>query len=145
MEISLNDQQDKVISCGSDGKILVIEYSEQSKRWIVIQNINVDCNGWRLCFINNNLFTFQPQYGNLMHVYEMNSVSKQFTKTKYITVNQGNDGCLLFPQQFIKQKQILVSKHDKYVNFIRKTEKEELKIDGILIGQLSDDGEYLIT
>ncbi|CAD8214520.1 unnamed protein product [Paramecium pentaurelia] len=151
-QISLNDQQDKVISCGSDNKILVIEYSEQSKRWIVIQNINVDCYGYRLCFINNNLFTFQPCNGNLMHVYEMNSVSKQFTKTKDITVNQGNDSSSLFPQQFIKQKQILVNKHDKYVNFIRKTEKDEFKVEqsiqfntNTLFGQLSDDGEYFIT
>ncbi|CAD8213159.1 unnamed protein product [Paramecium pentaurelia] len=151
-QISLNDQQDKVISCGMDNNILVIEYSEQSKRWIVIQNIYVDCFGWRLCFINNNLFTFQPFNGNLMHIYEMNSVSKQFSSSKDITVNQDQDGWSLFPQQFIKQKQILVSKHSGYVNFIRKTEKDEFKVEQsiqfntyTLFGQLSDDGEYFIT
>ncbi|CAD8060835.1 unnamed protein product [Paramecium primaurelia] len=151
-QISLNDQQDKVISCSSDYKILVIECSQQSKRWIVIQNINVDCQGYRLCFINNNLFTFQPWNGNLMHVYEMNSVSKQFSKTKDITVNQGNDRWQLFPLQYIKQKQILVSKHDKYINFIRKTEKDEFKVEQSIqfntfgiFGQLSNDGQYSIT
>ncbi|CAD8213521.1 unnamed protein product [Paramecium pentaurelia] len=151
-QISLNDQQDKDISCSSDYKILVIECSEQSKRWIVIQNINVDCQGYRLCFIKNNLFTFQPWNGNLMHVYEMNSVSKQFTKTKDITVNQGNDRWQLFPLQYIKQKQILVSKHYKYINFIRRTEKDEFKVEQSIqfntfgiFGQLSNDGEYSIT
>ncbi|CAD8169909.1 unnamed protein product [Paramecium pentaurelia] len=151
--LSLNDQEDKVISCGLDGRVLVIEYSEQSKTWIVIQNIKVDCFGYRLSFINNNLFAFQPRNGNLMYVYEMNSVSKQFTKTKDIIVNQNNDDNYeLFPSQFIKQKQILVIKHGEYVNFIRKTEKDEFKVEqsihfytNILFGRLSDDGEYLIT
>ncbi|CAD8118132.1 unnamed protein product [Paramecium primaurelia] len=129
--LSLNDQEDKVISCGLD----------------------VDCFGYQLSFINNNLFAFQPMNGNLMYVYEMNSVSKQFTKTKDIIVNSSHDNYYtLFPSQFIKQKQILVIKHGEYVNFIRKTEKDEFKVEqsihfytNILFGRLSDDGEYLIT
>ncbi|CAD8215262.1 unnamed protein product [Paramecium octaurelia] len=151
-QISLNEQQNKLISCGADKKILVIEYSEQSQKWIVIQKINVECYGIRICFINNNLFTFQPIQGNLMHVYEMNSVSKQFLKTKDIDVNQGQEGYTLFPQQFIKQKQLLVNKHDKYVNFIRITQKDQFKLEqsiqfghNLLFGQLSDDGQYFIT
>ncbi|CAD8215261.1 unnamed protein product [Paramecium octaurelia] len=151
-QISLNEQQNKLISCGADKKILVIEYSEQSQKWIVIQKINVECYGIRICFINNNLFTFQPIQGNLMHVYEMNSVSKQFLKTKDIDVNQGQEGYTLFPQQFIKQKQLLVNKHDKYVNFIRITQKDQFKLEqsiqfghNQLYGQLSDDGQYFFT
>ncbi|CAD8111320.1 unnamed protein product [Paramecium sonneborni] len=150
--ISLNDQQDTVISCGIDKMILVIEHSEQFKRWFVIYNITVDFYGKRLCFISNNLFTFQPNDGNQMHVYEMNSVSKQFTKTKEITINQGFDDWQLFPQQYNKQKQILVNKHGEYVNFIKKTEKDGFKVEqsiqfntNELFGQLSDDGEYFIS
>ncbi|CAD8190912.1 unnamed protein product [Paramecium pentaurelia] len=151
-QLSLNDQQNQVISCGRDKQILVIEYSKQNLKWIVIQNILVEYNGRRLCFINNNQFTFQPNQGNLMHVYEMNSVTKQFTKTKDITVNQNYDDCGLFPQQFIKQKQLLVDKHHKCLNLIRKTQNDEFKVeqsiqfdDYCLYGQMSDDGEYLIT
>ncbi|CAD8191708.1 unnamed protein product [Paramecium pentaurelia] len=151
-QLSLNDLQNQVISCGEDKLILVIEQSEPNKNWIVKQKIQVDCYGYRLCFINNNLFTFQPKYGNLMYVYEMNSVSKQFTKSKDITIYQGNEGCRLFPQQFIKQKQLLVNKHDKYVNLIRFTENAEFKVEqsiefstNYVYGQLSDDGQYLIT
>ncbi|CAD8213056.1 unnamed protein product [Paramecium pentaurelia] len=151
-QLSLNEQQNQVISCGYDGLILVIEQSETNKNWIVKQKIQVDCIGYRLCFINDNLFTYQPVNGNLMYVYEMNSVSKQFTKSKDIRINQGNDSCLLFPQQFIKQKQLVVNKHDKYVHLIRFTENAELKVEqsirfgtNDIFGQLSDDGEYLIT
>ncbi|CAD8198004.1 unnamed protein product [Paramecium octaurelia] len=151
-QLCLNEQQDKVISCGQDNRILVIEYSEQSKMWIVIQNIKVDQQGYRLCFINDDLFTFQPRYGNMMHVYEMNSVSKQFTKTKNITINQGTDYWQLFSQQFIKEKQILVNKHKQCVNLIRKTENNGFNVEQSIqfntlsiFGQLSNDGQYLIT
>ncbi|CAD8117822.1 unnamed protein product [Paramecium primaurelia] len=151
-QLNINEQQNKVISCGRDQLILIIEYSEYNKKWMVIQNMKVDCQGYRLCFINDNLFTFQPKKGNLMHIYEMNSVSKQFIKTKNITVNQGDDGCAFFPQQYIKSKQLLVSKHNQNINLIRKLENDEFKVEqsiqfgsNCLFGQISDDGEYLIT
>ncbi|CAD8213113.1 unnamed protein product [Paramecium pentaurelia] len=95
-QLSLNEQQNQVISCGYDGLILVIEQSETNKKWIVKQKIQVDSIGYRLCFINNNLFTFQPINGNLMYLYQINSVSKQFTKSKDITINQGNEGSEFF-------------------------------------------------
>ncbi|CAD8107081.1 unnamed protein product [Paramecium primaurelia] len=151
-QLNMNEQQNKVISCGWDQLILIIEYSEYNKKWMVIQKIKVDCQGLRLCFINDNLFTFQPKKGNLMHVYEMNSVNKQFTKTKNINVNQGDDGYVLFPQQYIKSKQLLVSKHYQNVNLIRQLENDEFKVEQSiqfgsygLFGQMSNDGEYLIT
>ncbi|CAD8191507.1 unnamed protein product [Paramecium octaurelia] len=79
-------------------------------------------------------------------------MSKQFTKTKDITINQGCDDCRLFPQQFNKQKQILVNKHDQYVNIIRRTETNEFSVEQsihfktyVLFGQLSQDGEHFIT
>ncbi|CAD8137793.1 unnamed protein product [Paramecium octaurelia] len=151
-QLSLNDKQNKVISCGWDQLILVIEYSEQDKQWMIIQRIQVDCQGLRIYFINDNLFTFQPKKGNLMHIYEMNDESKQFTQTKHITVNQGDDGYVFFPQQYIKSKQLLVSKHDKQINLIRKIDNDQFNVEQTLefgsnqlFGNMSDDGEYLIT
>ncbi|CAD8115343.1 unnamed protein product [Paramecium primaurelia] len=151
-QLSLNEQQNQVISCGNDRLILVIEQLEPNKNWIVKQKIQVNCIGYRLCFINNNLFTFQPINGNLMYVYEMNSVSKQFTKSKDITINQGSECCQLFPQQLIKQKQLVVNKHCEYVHLIRFTENAEFKVEqsiqfgtNYIFGSLSDDGQYLIT
>ncbi|CAD8123577.1 unnamed protein product [Paramecium sonneborni] len=48
-------------------------------------------------------------------------------------------------------KQIIVSKYDKQVNFLRKTEKDEFKVKyslpfntTSLCSQLSEDGEYFI-
>ncbi|CAD8100635.1 unnamed protein product [Paramecium primaurelia] len=151
-QIILNEQENQVISCGKDGLILVIEYSESNKIWVVIQKIVENCRGFRIGFINDNLFTFKPIDGNLMHVYEKNSVSKEFTRNKDIILTQGDDGYGLFPQQFIKQKQLIVCKHDKYINLIRKAQNGEFKVEQYIefntyyiYGQMSDDGEYLIT
>ncbi|CAD8166674.1 unnamed protein product [Paramecium octaurelia] len=150
-QLSLNEKQNQVISCGWDKLILVIEYSEQYKRWVVLQNIKIDCEGVRLCFINDNLFTFQPYQGNQMHIYEMNKERNQFIKTKNITVNQGEDAFGFFQQQYIKSKQLLVSKHQNF-NLIRKQENDEFLVEQSIqlgskdfYGQMSDDGEYLIT
>ncbi|CAD8184661.1 unnamed protein product [Paramecium octaurelia] len=108
--------------------ILIIEYLEQNKKWIVIQNIEVDFLGQRLCFINDNLFTFQPSDGNLMYVYEMNSVSSEFMKTN-----------------ILMQIKLLVSKHENYINLIRRIDNDKFQIDKDLYGQISHDGWYLIT
>ncbi|CAD8162586.1 unnamed protein product [Paramecium octaurelia] len=150
-QLSLNEKQNKVISYGYDKLILVIENSQQYKQWMVIQKIQVDCFGIRLCFINDNLFTFQPYKGNQMYIYEMNTVCKQFAQTQHVTVNEGEEGYALFSQQYIKSKQLLVSKHDKYINFIKMTDDNHFKVEqtiqfgsNMLFGYMSDDGEYLI-
>ncbi|CAD8100929.1 unnamed protein product [Paramecium sonneborni] len=141
-QLSLNEQQNQVISCGTDRYILVIEQQENNKNWIVKQKIQGF--GYRLCFINDNIFTFQSVSGNLIHVYQLDSV--------IIFLNQGNEGSILFPQQFIKQKQLLVTKYAKFVNLIRFTENAEFELEqsiyfgtNQIFGQMSDDGEYLIT
>ncbi|CAD8213325.1 unnamed protein product [Paramecium pentaurelia] len=148
--LSLNDQQNQVISCGHDNLILIIEFS--NRNWNVIQKVKADCIGRQLCFINNNQFTFKPKSGNLMHIYEMNSVTKQFTKTKDIIINQGDDCQILFPQQYLKQKQVLTNRHDKFDNFIRKTQNGEFRLEQSILfgsnsifGPLSDEENYLIT
>ncbi|CAD8189397.1 unnamed protein product [Paramecium pentaurelia] len=67
-----------------------------------------------------------------MHVYEMNSVNQQFTKTKDIIVNgcKINQGGLFHNSLlFIKSKQLLVNKHGNCVNLIRKTQNEEFKVE----------------
>ncbi|CAD8158109.1 unnamed protein product [Paramecium octaurelia] len=149
--LSLNESQDKLISCGNDNLILVMEQSEQYKQWIVIQKITVEIGGVRLCFIDNNQFTFQPWQKEHMDIYEMSSSNKQFTKTKDIPVKGGQD-CCLFPQQYIKSKCILVNKNGSNVNLIRIKQNAEIIIQQSIqlqtwdtYGYMTDDGQYLIT
>ncbi|CAD8128354.1 unnamed protein product [Paramecium sonneborni] len=119
--LSLNEQQNRLISCGRDKLILIIEQSSQDSKWNVIQKIYVDTFGYRLCFINDNIFTFQPTYKEQMYIYEMSSTNKQYSKTKAISVKSDSYDCSdYFPQQYIKQKCLLVNKNGSNVNLIRK-------------------------
>ncbi|CAD8155287.1 unnamed protein product [Paramecium pentaurelia] len=151
--LSLNEQQNKLISCGYDKFILIIEQSSQDYKWNVIQKITVEQYGYRLCFINDNVFTFQPYSKELMHVYEMSNTNKQYSKTKDILVKSDYNGCeVYFPQQYINSKCLLVNKNGYNVNLIRKNQNDDfITLQSIqfgtnfLFGQMSEDGEYLIT
>ncbi|CAD8130598.1 unnamed protein product [Paramecium sonneborni] len=151
-QLSMNDSQNKVISCGKDNLILIIEQSQLDQKWNIIQKINVQQFGRRICFINDNQFAFQPNSKEQMHIYEMNSNNQQYSKTKDIIVKSGSDCDCLFPQQYIKQKYLVVNKNGYNVNLIRKYQNGEIineqSIDfgtHILYGLMSDNGDYLIT
>ncbi|CAD8169861.1 unnamed protein product [Paramecium pentaurelia] len=151
--LSLNDQQNKLISCSFDSQILVIEQQKLDNKWNVTQKIKVDTYGLRLCFISDNQFIFQPKCQKYMDIYEMDSNTKQYSKTKQIAVKYGSGGeNILFPQQYLKSKCILVNKNGTNVNLMRKKENDDFIIQQytefnhkLIFGQLSDDGEYLIT
>ncbi|CAD8104653.1 unnamed protein product [Paramecium primaurelia] len=151
--LSFNEQQNRLISCGDDNIILVIEQLELNKQWIVIQKITVEQFGCRLCFIDNNTFTFYPYGKDYINVFEMNNSNKQYIKTKDIPVKSGNiyDNSL-FPSQYIKLKCILVNKNGQNVSLIRMKQNGEFMIEESidfgtrnLFGYMTDDGQYLIT
>ncbi|CAD8084259.1 unnamed protein product [Paramecium primaurelia] len=162
--LSLNENQTKLISCGLDKLILVMELlkTQYSYSWIVLQEINVENDGYRLCFIENNIFAFQPRSYSKMDIYEITSNSEgQFLKTKEIDVKGYSQSCdNLFPSKFSNQKCILMIKNGKNVNLIRcgnycngniVSERQfvlEQVIefdDNCIYGTLSDDGQYLLT
>ncbi|CAD8125618.1 unnamed protein product [Paramecium sonneborni] len=151
--LSLNEQQNKLISCSQDKQILIIEQSNLNKQWSVKQKIQVDEFGIRLCFINDNEFTFQPYTQEQMHIYELDTINKQYRKTKQIAVQCGSIDCdCLFPQQYLKSKCLLINKNGKNINIIQKKQNgdfivlQSIQFDSYYIyGELSGDGEYLIT
>ncbi|CAD8117659.1 unnamed protein product [Paramecium primaurelia] len=151
--LSLNEKQNKLISCSSNSYILVIEQQELNKKWSVTSKIKVDQVGFRLCFINDNQFTFQPYFKEYIYVFEMDSNTKQYKKTKEIAVKSGQIiDKWLFPQQYLKAKCLLLNKNGNFINIMRKKENGDFIVQQSIefktqdiYGQLSDDGEYLIT
>ncbi|CAD8198847.1 unnamed protein product [Paramecium pentaurelia] len=152
--LSLNISQNQLISCGED-KLLLIISLDNNKRWNTIQKISVEYYGYSLCFITDQMFTFQPKQINIMHIYELSTLSQQFIKIeKEVSIKSDADCSSLFPQKFIKEKQILLNKNGQNVNLIRlhsnglfKTEQSiENKGDCCgLFGTISNDGNYLVT
>ncbi|CAD8067342.1 unnamed protein product [Paramecium sonneborni] len=150
--LSLNEQQNKLISCSWDLQILVIEQSQSAKKWNVIQNIEIDQDGFRLCFINDYQFIFQPKFKEQMHIYEIDINTKQFQKTKEITFKCCSDDYCFFPSQYLKSQSLLLNKNGKNVYVIQKNENGYFTIEQSIefgdfgvYGQLSDDGKFLIT
>ncbi|CAD8110109.1 unnamed protein product [Paramecium primaurelia] len=161
--LSLNEDGNKLISCGEDKQILVMELSNK-QQWEVKQKIQVEIQGMRICFINNNQFSFQACSGKALpnlHIYTLNPSSGLFSKSKDILVYGGGQPCVFyFPQQYIPSKQLLISKNGCYVNLIRfqfssfdeiqESQLEQsihfgIECDGEIFGTMSEDGEFLIT
>ncbi|CAD8198202.1 unnamed protein product [Paramecium pentaurelia] len=146
--LSLNEQQNTLISCGKDNTILVIQ--QENKIWVVIQTIKVEQFGYRICYINKNSFSFQPINSNKLQIYQMND--NLYSKTKEISIMNGNSCDLFFPQKFIKQKSFLVNKNGSHVNFVQFNQNFEYLMNysihfnsSQVFGTLSEDGEYLIS
>ncbi|CAD8193544.1 unnamed protein product [Paramecium octaurelia] len=148
--LSINQSQDILISSGEDGVILVIE--QNSKIWIVKQIIQVKEFGYRISFVGNNVFCFQPVSGKQLHVYQMNN-NQSFIKSKDIILQEGNCNCKpYFPATYIKQKSLLISKVGCKINLISICHNSEEEIDfgttdgwGYIYGSISDDGVYIAT
>ncbi|CAD8094098.1 unnamed protein product [Paramecium sonneborni] len=124
---SLNESQNQFISSNFDNSIIVMEQQGNDKKWVQIQKIELETFCYLLSFIGDNQFTFQPDSGQYMNLYEWNNLTKEYVKTKDILVQSGDnlDDFLLFPQQFIKEKSILINRFGKVVNVIKKNQNGE--------------------
>ncbi|CAD8162487.1 unnamed protein product [Paramecium octaurelia] len=150
LALGMNDQQNKLISSSEDNSILIIEHSEQDRKWIVKQKIVVEKYGLRLCFISNEMFAYQPNNSQQMHIYEI--TNENVLKKSEINQKNSQDIYSLCPQQYIKSKSLLFNKNGFYIHIIRQKENNEFIVEqsinfGVqnLYGVASDDGQYLIT
>ncbi|CAD8165042.1 unnamed protein product [Paramecium pentaurelia] len=164
--LSMNEEQTKLVSCGYDSIILVIEYQENLSTWMIKQNIKVDLWGYRVCFINNNMFTYQPQLSTCLYIFLLDQKSQTYLKSYNLAVKDGGSFCSsLFPSTFNQEKNIILDKNGCHLNLIRLTknknklgnEEQILKLEqsinlgtdlyGIanIFGTMSKDGNYLIS
>ncbi|CAD8102832.1 unnamed protein product [Paramecium sonneborni] len=159
--LAINPERNLIISCGEDFQILVIEYLNLQNTWYVKQKIHVDQESYRINFINNNLFVFQPKCGPTLYVYENinNGLISEFIKTKEISVHGEYQICRpFFPSIVNRKKNVFINKNGYCLNIISlsqdKQETEEFRLKqvihfgnqtyGRIFGTLSDDGEYLL-
>ncbi|CAD8191330.1 unnamed protein product [Paramecium pentaurelia] len=151
--LSLNNTQKQLISCGDDKSILIIENSDSIQcKWNVIQQIRLEQSGYRLCFLNDNIFAFQPNSSKSMYLYEVDNITRRYTKIKNIEVKNGNNCNYLFPQQYIQKKQLLINKNGTSINFLNVQLNDEINLIQFIdfgtksiFGQISETGELLIT
>ncbi|CAD8169239.1 unnamed protein product [Paramecium pentaurelia] len=157
--LSLNDSGNQLISCGNDKQILVIQNSN-NKEWDVKQKIKILNIGFRISFITNKLFAFQPSSQAYLHFYELNSFG-EFVNTEGLQV-KGVDQCCdcFFPSVYIPLKGIMLLKNGQNINIIQFSffsqnwgcqliqaiEFETQKfLQGRIYGTISADGHFIVT
>ncbi|CAD8105634.1 unnamed protein product [Paramecium sonneborni] len=153
--LSINDEGNKLLSCGKDQQILIMIRDYENK-WQVIQKIKESKNGYRLCFINNNLFAFQPDFTFTIHLYFFDPITQEYVRSSNIsTQTQGRVCYRYFPLVFLTSKNILISKFCSTINLIsfnftsqsinwKLIQTIEFSHHG-LFGTISKNGEFLIT
>ncbi|CAD8125915.1 unnamed protein product [Paramecium sonneborni] len=135
--LSLNQNNDVLISCGADQYICVFTKTQEQQQWKKTQKIDLDKEqfGYRLCFINNDVFTFQPhEYNscknnqikyNYIQIYEKKNLENNtfiFEKNNKIQIDikipESIQNCdFYFPQ--IYRQEILFNKYQQSIQLIQ--------------------------
>ncbi|CAD8192927.1 unnamed protein product [Paramecium octaurelia] len=149
--ISLNDSGNQLVSCSTKNEIIVFKCNKE-QQWMKNQLIQVDQEGYSLYFLKDTLFTFLFQKQNLMQIYELDRLQQKFILTRQINIRSGNNRIDYFPQQYNKEKQILLIKVGKTINIIKAIDHQEFipvqyieNSDNQLYGAMTNDSQYLVT
>ncbi|CAD8179058.1 unnamed protein product [Paramecium octaurelia] len=152
--LSLNQSETQLIACGSCKYIIIIQKSKDCNYWYIINKISLFQYGYRINFVDDSMFVFQPYCQSKLEVFVLNLDTKKFTKTKDIDVfcDSQTDNCF-FPIQFVNRKQsILINKNGNYINILQLNNFHNFTLiqsinfnTQCLYGTISNDGEYLVT
>ncbi|CAD8110867.1 unnamed protein product [Paramecium sonneborni] len=149
--LSFNDSETILISCGGDYKISIIQ--NFNRLWKIIQIINVDGFGNQAAFIGDNTFIFHPWCSKQMFQYKLIQKNNQMFYLSNSRLMDGEgDLCNLCFSQYIKQKQLFIKQDMCSILIFQVIENSELQFLQSLIFQsiqiqatMSNDGKYLIT
>ncbi|CAD8128998.1 unnamed protein product [Paramecium sonneborni] len=157
---SINNMGNKIIACSSDNSIIILEELNCFK-WIITQRIIVSNFGYRLSFITNTIFAFQPYKQSNLQIYYLNSGNQTFFKKLEVLIEGGDQPCNhYFPMVYVPLKNFLLVKHGYKLNLISidLSDKEEIlecKLQQVIdfrkvlwsqiFGTMSQDGQFLIT
>ncbi|CAK58730.1 unnamed protein product (macronuclear) [Paramecium tetraurelia] len=166
--LSINNDGKRVISCGKDNFILILEPNSTNSElstyiWTVKQKLFVEQYGYRICFINNDKFTFQPSHSPYMNLYcEINGFF--LLKSQHLLSSDKNDPRCIFQQVYNKQKSLIYNIYGRALQIIRLSKDQSLQTDKSeesfqleqlidfgnnynpwIFGVISEDAEYIIT
>ncbi|CAK67610.1 unnamed protein product (macronuclear) [Paramecium tetraurelia] len=162
--ISINMNGTQIVTSSENHRIQVFEHQQSflqqknTSAWLLKQTINIKQQGFRVCFLDNDTFVFQPvtQLWNgtkHMNIYRLNQLN-QYKKENEIPVKGASQRCAhIFPSLYNQSKQVLLMKNGNYTNIFKYVDRSfKLRYKQVLTfwtpevsGTLSDDGKYLIT
>ncbi|CAD8182779.1 unnamed protein product [Paramecium octaurelia] len=152
--LSINEQGNKLLSCGNDNQILII-YRSYQQLWQVKQKIQN--GGISVSFITDKIFACSSMEGTSLIFYYMDQESGQYIQSNIFQIQTGGKGnTLYFPLYYNQSRNILLSKSGHYVNLIKLAinppldnkvilEQAIFFIQNMIFGAMSDDGALLVT
>ncbi|CAD8204554.1 unnamed protein product [Paramecium pentaurelia] len=162
--LSLNQEGNKLISCQGHGLIFIMQGSNKSF-WKVIQTIGTNSYGYRINFITNNIFVFQPCMSNSLQIFIKNVNTGNYQHARYLRYKKSQYNCQTsFPARYLPDRQLLLIKHGDTLNLIKFIffesqlyqqdcncileqclEFNSNEFNGGLYGGLSENGDILVT
>ncbi|CAK59223.1 unnamed protein product (macronuclear) [Paramecium tetraurelia] len=150
--ISLNALENTLISCGFDSLISVLIKDPLLREWQVKQTIKNEQYGYRICFIKNNHFFFQPQGQSKIQLFKKSSVSGEFEKMNEFDVTKIQSSCCRwFQMEYKEQSKLLLCKNGNCVNLFKVQDDYSLKAEQTITfetqsiyGAITSDSLYLI-
>ncbi|CAD8213183.1 unnamed protein product [Paramecium octaurelia] len=158
--LSINNIGNKLISCSDNNSILILK-ALSFDQWIITQRIVVSNFGYRLSFVKNEIFVFQPYRQSNLEIYQLNYENEKFFKITEAEIQGGDQPCnYYFPMVYVSSKNCLLIKQGYKLNIIKivfstKEEIEEYKLQQVIdfkkvlwsqiFGTMSQDGQFLIT
>ncbi|CAD8213819.1 unnamed protein product [Paramecium pentaurelia] len=118
--LSINQNGNKLISCGLDNLILVMERINQDSHWSVKQRIKVIRYGFRIAFVSDLVLVFLPQSSSHLKIYTLNPIDNEYSNSEDVVIDGGNSFCNhYFPIQYCQQKKLMLIKNGNCLNFVR--------------------------
>ncbi|CAD8102356.1 unnamed protein product [Paramecium sonneborni] len=157
--LSINNSGNQFLSCGKDGLILVIEKC-LSQNWILKQRIQYLGFGYRISYLSDLIFSFQPTFpqpNNYLLIYQLDPRTQLYVQVQQLLVKGGGQGCTTnFPMLYNSFQNVLLDKNGTYLNIISFDREQEynyqFNLENIInfntdtfYGTMSLNGEYLIT
>ncbi|CAD8074340.1 unnamed protein product [Paramecium sonneborni] len=146
--ISLNDSEQQFVTCHDANYLVLWQKNNEWQPIRTIEDPNFVSFGCRIKFVDQFII-FLDKMGYL-HFLEQSSQTYQFKKK--IQVDDKEQDYFNFPISYNNQKRLFVIKHNKFVHFIKRDDKNNFaKINSImesnlkLFGKVSEDGSYLAT
>ncbi|CAD8083267.1 unnamed protein product [Paramecium sonneborni] len=127
--LSINNCGTQFLSYAKDGLILVME-KNNSQNWILKQKIQTLGYGYRINYLTNSIFSFQPRIPephNILYIYQLDTKIDQFVQVQQLSVEGGDQGCNTYFHMYYNPLQcVLINKNGFYLNIISFDEEQEL-------------------
>ncbi|CAD8126286.1 unnamed protein product [Paramecium sonneborni] len=148
--ISLNNSQNTILTQGWDKKLVI--FSSQGGNWKEEKSIQLEKNGFRASFIDNDQFIYQPLESASTELYQVSYNKNIEKKNVNLDLPVCQDDKAFFVNQYNEQKGLFSIKINNMVFVMKKGNGDQYQKlntinfqDNQIFGTLSPNFDYLVA